>query len=262
MTILKIGGGKDINLQAIVEDIKAIDDDVIIVHGANAIRNELAEKLQTPIQTVTSVSGYSSVLSDSNIIDLQMMAYSGLRNKRLVELFQQNGVNAVGLSGIDGGVISGKRNPGIKTVVNGKRKFLRDFSGKPKSINKNLLDLLLENKYLPVLTVPILDEDGNALNSENDDIVALLNKTYEASTVIHLIEAPGFMDINNPDEKIDTLSEQDVLNWEAKASGRFKRKLNAIKKLLEDSSTRVIISDGRTEQPLTDALAGKGTIIQ
>lgn len=48
---------------------------------------------------------------------------------------------------------------------------MHDFSGKPKSINVNLLNLLLDNGYTPVLSVPIIDENNFAINSENDDIV-------------------------------------------------------------------------------------------
>jgi acetylglutamate/LysW-gamma-L-alpha-aminoadipate kinase len=114
--IIKIGGGKDINLPAIARDLSLLDDDMIIVHGANALRDELASRLNTSIKTVTSVSGYSSVFSDQEVIDLQILAYAGLRNKRLVELLQQAGKNAIGLSGLDGAVIRGKRNQGFGFV--------------------------------------------------------------------------------------------------------------------------------------------------
>ena len=88
MMILKIGGGAGINITGIIEGLGAIDEPTVIVHGANALRDELAEKLNVTKSVVTSVKGYSSVLSDESIIDLQMMAYAGLRNKRIVELCQ------------------------------------------------------------------------------------------------------------------------------------------------------------------------------
>ena len=114
MIVLKIGGGDGINLAGIALDLAEISEPMIVVHGANGLRNRLAEKLGHTVQTVTSVSGYTSVLSDSDTLDLMMMAYAGLRNKRLVELLQQNGVNAVGLSGIDGRVVQARRNRGIR----------------------------------------------------------------------------------------------------------------------------------------------------
>ena len=103
-----------------------------MVHGANAVRDAIAAKLGTPTQVVTSVSGYTSVLSDKAALDAILMGYAGVQNKRIVELLQQNGVNAVGLSGIDGRAIQGQRNKGIRVRKNGKTLIVRDFSGKPR----------------------------------------------------------------------------------------------------------------------------------
>jgi acetylglutamate/LysW-gamma-L-alpha-aminoadipate kinase len=63
-------------------------------------------------------------------------------------------------------------NKGIRVRENGKTLIKRDLSGKPRSVNTSLLTLLLDNGYCPVLTIPIVDENGFAINSENDDIVA------------------------------------------------------------------------------------------
>ncbi len=265
MIILKIGGGNDIALEYIAEDLKSIEEPYIIVHGANSLRDQLAERLNMPRKRVTSIKGYSSVLSDQDTIDLQMMAYAGVRNKRIVELLQVRGINAVGLSGLDGAVIRAKRNPGIRVLENGKRKMLRDFSGKPKTINKELLNLLINNNYVPVLTVPIIDEEGVAVNSENDDIVALLQAEFQAERVIHLIEAPGFMrDPNDETSLISSLSFQELSDWEANAEGRIKRKLLAIKRLFDSGVLEVFISDGResVQAPVTGALTGLGTTIK
>jgi len=261
--ILKIGGGNDINLEGIANDLRGVEEPFIIVHGANALRDSLAERLQTPKKTVTSVSGYSSVFSDREIIDLQMMAYAGLRNKRIVELLRQNDIDAVGLSGLDGGVIRGKRNAGIRVRENGKLKLLRDLSGKPKTVNTSLLDLLMENGYVPVLTMPISDETNTAINSENDDVVAVLQGVYRAKRVVHLIEAPGLLeDPSDPASVIACLSPLELGEKEKSARGRMKRKLLAIKNLFEGGAEEVIIADGRTEHPVQDALKGHGTLIK
>src|SRR5215831_13143365 len=194
MMIIKIGGGNAINLKGVVQDLATLSEPFIIVHGANAVRDAIAEKIGYPTRTVTSVSGYSSVLSDGHAIDAIMMGYAGMQNKRLVELCQQQGVNAVGLSGIDGRLIQGVRNKGIRVRQNEKTILVHDFSGKPKSVNTHLIRLLLDNGYVPVICIPIIDEDGVAINSENDDIVALLHAELGADTIIQLIEAPGFLE--------------------------------------------------------------------
>ncbi|MEW5842205.1 MAG: [LysW]-aminoadipate kinase [Bacteroidota bacterium] len=270
MLLIKIGGGKELNLKGIAADLATVNEKFIIVHGANALRDELALKLGIEKKVVTSLSGYDSVLSDENTIDLMMMAYAGVRNKRIVELLQQNGINAVGLSGVDGKLLQGKRNSGIKVREGGKTLLLRDFSGKPKSINKQLLDLLLENGYTPVLSVPLIDENNFAINSENDDIVALLQSEFKAEKIISLIEAPGFLlDKNDPSSLVSKMSKSELEAMEQKVEGRMKRKILALRKLFcegipsgEGGDTTIILSDGRTEHPINDALNGKGTTIQ
>ena len=149
MLNVKIEGGKDINIKGIIADLADIEDEIIIVHGANAARDKLAEDLGQPKKTLTSVSGYSSVFSDESAIDVMMMSYSGLRNKRIVELCQQHRINAVGLSGIDGRVVQGKRNVGIRIREGEKIKIVHDFSGKPKEVNISLLRILFHVKFPP-----------------------------------------------------------------------------------------------------------------
>ena len=100
---------------------------------------KLLKNLNKPKKVITSASGYSSVFTDEESLDIMMMAYAGLKNKRIVEMCQQAGINAVGLSGIDGKVIQGKRNSGIRIKENGKLKIVRDYSGKPKSINTHII---------------------------------------------------------------------------------------------------------------------------
>lgn len=260
MIIVKIGGGAAINLKSIASDVAALEEPVIVVHGANALRDHLSALLGKEVRRVTSLKGYESVLTDAEAIDLLMLAYSGLRNKRLVELLQRAGVNAVGLTGLDGRLIVGQRNKGIRTWQEGRKMLLHDLSGKPKTINAGLLTHLLEHRYVPVLTVPIIDDEGRALNTENDEIVAVLHQHLEADRVVHLIEAPGLLD-DPADEHslIPELTFSALEGREQKVEGRMKRKLKAIGKL--EKST-VYIGDGRIDQPLTNLLKGKGTLIR
>ena len=262
MIIIKIGGGKGINVEGIIKDLTELKEKFIIIHGANYYRDELADKLGIEKKIITSVSGYSSVYSDENAIELLMMAYAGLRNKKIVELCQLNGINAIGLSGIDGKVITGERNKGIRVIENGKKKILRDFSGKPKEVNAPLLNMLMDNGYTPVLSVPIIDENNAAINSENDDIVNVLQNALHAEKIIQLIESPGFLaDKDKPETLIMEISKDELNSIEEKSEGRMKRKMLAIRKLFEKGAAKVYISDGRTNHPVREALSGKGTLI-
>jgi len=262
MIIIKIGGGESINLEGIIEDIAGIKEKVIIVHGANALRDQLSERLGIRKTVITSVSGYSSVFSDNEAIDVMLMAYSGLRNKRLVELCQRHGLNAVGLTGLDGAMVRGSRNKGIRIKDGLKQRIIRDNSGKPKSINTEMLNYLLNNGYIPLLTVPILDENGFAVNSENDDIVAVLQQAVKADHIIQLIEAPGLLKKSGDENSvIDKLSPADLNRLEENVEGRIKRKIYALRKLFENGARKVSIGDGRLDHPVKSILAGKGTVI-
>ena len=262
MMLIKIGGGEQINLDATIADLATLEQPFIIVHGANVLRDQLAQRLGVEKTVLTSVSGYSSVFSDQAALDVIMMSYSGLRNKQIVELCQRSGINAVGLTGLDGRLVQGERNKGIRVRENGKTMIKRDLSGKPRSINTALLTLLLENGYCPVLTIPIADENGFAINSENDDIVVKLAQALEIETVVQLIEAPGFLD--DPTDENSLVARMSLAGLharEATVEGRIKRKLLALTRLCQGGKTRVIIADGRGEQPVINALAGAGTHI-
>jgi acetylglutamate/LysW-gamma-L-alpha-aminoadipate kinase len=261
--IVKAGGGAGINLEGVVRDLAVLEQPALVVLGANAVRDALAEKLDTPRQTLTSVSGYTSVLSDEHAIDAILMAYAGLRAKRFVELCQRNGVNAVSLTGIDGRVVQGQRNRGIRVREGGKTLIKRDFSGKPRSVNDALLRLLLEAGYTPVLTIPIADEQGVAINSENDDIVTVLAQALRPECIVQLIEARGFLDeVTDESSLVASMSQGELATREAQVEGRMKRKMLALRNLFEAGASRVIIADGRVQSPLADALAGRGTVIQ
>jgi acetylglutamate/LysW-gamma-L-alpha-aminoadipate kinase len=262
MMLIKIGGGEQINLEAAISDLATLEQPFIIVHGANVLRDQLAQQLGKEKTVLTSVSGYASVFSDQDAIDVIMMSYSGLRNKQIVELCQRNNINAVGLTGLDGRLVQGERNKGIRVRENGKILIKRDLSGKPRSINSQLLTLLLENGYCPVLTIPIADENGFAINSENDDIIVQIASALDIDTVIQLIEAPGFLD-DPADETslVTSMSLSELERREASVEGRIKRKLLALTRLCQGGKTRVIIADGRGERPIISALGGAGTHI-
>lgn len=263
MHIIKVGGGASINLEGIVRDLANLEGPVVVVLGANAVRDDIAERLGTPKKILTSVSGYESVFSDGPAMDAIMMAYAGLRSSRFVELCQQNNVNALGLSGIDGRAVQGRRNRGIRVREGNKTLVKRDFSGKPRSVNAPLFRLLMDNGYVPVLTIPIVDENGHAINSENDDIVNILQQSLAADHIVQLIEAPGFLDDkDDPASLVATLSQSELEHREQQVEGRMKRKMLALRRLFEFGASKVTISDGRTKSPISDALAGKGTIIQ
>jgi len=116
---------------------------------------------------------------------------------------------------------------------------------------------------VPVLTVPIIDDQNTAINTENDDVVRVLQQALGADTIINFIEAPGFLaDKDDPTSLIRTIPAATLEAREQQVEGRMKRKMLAIRKLFEQGATKVIISDGRAEHPVKDALAARGTVIE
>ena len=191
------------------------------------------------------------------------MAYAGLVNKRFVALCQRSGVNAVGITGLDGALIRGRRNRGIRVVENGRRRLLHDDSGKPVSANVELLRLLLGAGYTPLVTVPILDEEGRAINTENDDVLALLQRALGAEVVVQLIEAPGLLsDPARPESLLATLGRGDLEARESESSGRFRRKLMGLRRMMDSGCRRIVVGDGRLRNPLRSALSLEGTVIE
>ncbi|MDE0310575.1 MAG: hypothetical protein OXI60_12210 [Acidiferrobacterales bacterium] len=262
-TIIKVGGGSAINLEGLVRDLAGQTEPLIIVLGANALRDELAGKLGTPTQVLHSVSGYDSVYSDRNAIDVIMMSYSGLARNRFVETCQRYGVNAFGISGLDGRVIEGDRNRAIRVRENGKTLIKRDLSGKPRQVDSELLRLLIGRGLVPVLSIPISDADGTALNADNDNIITVLHRDLRSKRIFQFIEAPGLLaDPTDPSTLIHNVDASRIQEYEAAATGRMRRKLLAIRQLFEQGPTQVVIADGRSETPYLDAIEGKGTMIQ
>lgn len=262
MMIVKIGGGAALDHEAIASDLAGYREPMVLVHGANAARDALAEQLGRPRRVVTSLSGFDSVLADEPALDVMMMAYSGLVNKRLVACLQRHGINAIGLTGIDGGLVRGRRNRGIRTLQDGKKMVLRDLSGKPEQINTDLLRLLLDAGYTPVLTVPILDEDGVPVSTENDDVVALLQDALQADRIVQLIEAPGLLqDPADPASLVSGLTADELGAWQDRVQGRMRRKIAALNRLFTHHRPRVYLADGRVPAPITGALSGRGTCI-
>ncbi|MBC8160073.1 MAG: [LysW]-aminoadipate kinase, partial [Roseiflexaceae bacterium] len=150
--VVKVGGGEGIDYGALCADLAAqwqAGTRAVLVHGGSHETNLLQERLGHPARFVTSPSGYTSRYTDRQTLEIFMMAYSGKMNKTIVERLQRLGVNAIGLSGIDGRLLEGQRKNAIRIVEDGKQKILRDdWTGTVERVNAPLLHMLLEHGYL------------------------------------------------------------------------------------------------------------------
>ncbi len=263
MLIIKIGGGSSLNTSAVLYDFTNLKGPKILIHGANARMAEISEKLGKPPVMLTSKSGHTSRRTDPETLDIFMMVYSGVTNKRIVEALQKRGVNAVGLTGIDGRIWEGRRKSTLKIRDGDKLKVIRDdYTGKVTKINTSLIELLVENGYVPVLTPPAISEEGEAINVDNDRAAAVLGGALKADAIVQLFEAPGFMkDIDNPDSLISHIPKDKIEDHYQFAGGRMKKKLMGAKEAIDAGVAKIYFGDGRVDEPIRRAMEGIGTII-
>ena len=266
MIVLKVGGGKDLNVDAVVADIVALrqaGQELLLVHGGAETTNEVAEALGYPPQFVTSESGYVSRRTDRRTLEIFEMVYCGQLNKMWVEKFQRAGLNAVGLSGLDGRIFEGKRKDKLRVRIDGRRLVLRDdWTGTVEQVNTELLRLLLDAGYFPVLTPPGSSDQGEAINVDGDRAAAMVAAAFQAEALVILSNVPGLLR-DFPDEstlirEIPRAKADDFMQF---AEGRMKKKVMGAVEAIGEGVQKVIFADGRVDQPVTKALAGEGTQI-
>lgn len=267
MIVVKIGGSRGINMDFVCADVAALvmeKSKVVLMHGAGNEANELGEKLGHPPKHVTSPQGYTSRYTDRATLEIFVMAACGKINTFLVEKLQKLGVNAIGLSGVDGRVLEGARKDAIRIVENGKQRILRDdYTGKVEKVNADLLRSLLAGGLMPVLAPLAISHEGDAINIDGDRASAMVAGALGAEQLIILTNVPGLLQ-KFPDES-SLIGHIDKNRVEASidfAEGRMKKKVLGASEALAMGVRQVIFADGRIEEPIHRALEGKGTVIE
>jgi [amino group carrier protein]-L-2-aminoadipate 6-kinase len=265
MIVVKMGGAQGVNLSAVCADVAELvksGKPVVFVHGGSNETNELTTQVGMTTRFITTVTGFTSRYTDRKTLEIFGMATAKV-NLILVEQLQKAGVNAIGISGIDGKLLCAKRNEAIKIVENGKRLVIRDdYTGKIDSVNAKLLEVLLGAGYTPVIQPLAISEQGDALNVDADRAAAMVAGALKAEQLILLTNVPGLLS-NFPDESsliphIDRKSVNSALDL---AEGRMKKKVLGAIEALDQGVSKVIFADGRVDHPLLGALDGKGTVI-
>ena len=266
LVVVKVGGAEGIDLGAVCEDVAThwrAGRPIVLVHGGSAETNRLAESLGQPPRFVTSPSGYTSRYTDRAALEIFEMVYCGKVNKGIVERLQRLEVPAVGLSGLDGRLFEGTHKRTVRSVQGGKTVLLRgDHTGTVERVNAHLLELLLHGGYLPVLTPPGASFEGVAVNVDGDRAAAAVAVALGAATLVVLSNVPGLL-AAFPDEAslVARVDAEHVLESLHLAEGRMKKKLLGAAEAVAGGVGRVVLGDARIAQPITSALAGRGTVI-
>jgi len=267
ITVIKLGGTEGVDFSAVCADAAELLDrgqKMVFVHGGSAEANALGEALGRPPKFITSPSGYTSRYTNRETLEVFLMAVNGKVNSLLTEQLHGLGINAFGLSGMDGGLMVATRKDAIQSVENGKRKVVRDdYTGKIETVNRRLLLTLLEMGCLPVIAPVAVSQKGEALNVDADRAAAMVASALKAETLLLLTAVPGLME-KFPDEKtlIRSLPKAKLASALEMAQGRMKKKILGAEEALQGGVAKVIIADGRVQKPISAALASKGTIIQ
>ncbi len=267
MLVIKVGGSAGNDYNALCDDLARrwqAGEQFVLVHGGSDETNRLGEALGHPPRFVTSPGGHVSRYTDRRTLEIFLMATAGLINKRLVEALQMRGVMAMGLSGLDGRLLEGKRKSTIRVIEQGRQMILRDdWTGTIERVNSDLLRMLLASGYMPVVAPIACSTAGEAVNVDGDRAAAAIAAALGAQTLILLSNVPGLLR-NFPDETslIARIPRAEIETYMGYAAGRMKKKLLGAQEALAGGVQRVILADARIPASVSQALAGGGTHIE
>lgn len=258
--VLKLGGGAGIAIEPVLRNLAARiqqGEQWVLVHGASAATNALAEQTGCPVQTITSPGGHTSRYTDARMIEVYSAAAASV-NQQITAQLAEYGVMPVGLAGPN--VIHARRKTAIRAIRNGRRVVIRDdHSGTITGVDGHIIHTLLDAGLTPVIAPVALGEEFERLNVDGDLIAATVACTLDAEIVVILSNVPGLLrDMDDPDSVVRRFSLADLDVYEPLAQGRMKKKLLAAQ---QAQVARLILADARLDDPLDAALAGGGTHI-
>lgn len=230
--VIKAGGSAGVDRAAVADLVAAAaaNGPVVLVHGASAETDRLQTLLGHPPETVVSPSGHQSRRTDRRTLEIFAMAALGVENFLYVELLQQRGIDAVGLSGLSGRLLVGKRKA-VRALREGKVVLLRDdHTGTIDQVNAGLLRELLAAGRVPVVAPLALGAEGEGLNVDGDRAAAAIASALGAERLVILTNVAGLLrDVADPGSLVAraTLDEAESL-----ARGRMKKKVLAAREAL------------------------------
>ncbi|RKS08409.1 N-acetylglutamate kinase [Nocardiopsis sp. Huas11] len=260
---VKCGGHGAVAADRVCADVAALAEraPVVLVHGGSAEIERLSGRLGVPSRQIRTNTGITSRHTDDATLDVLLMAFAGVVKPRLVNALQRSGADAVGLTGLDGGLLRARRKFVRRAGEDGRRYLVRDDrSGRVTAVRERLLQRLLEEGIVPVVSPPALADDG-PVNVDADRAAAAVAVALGSPTLVMLTGVPGVL--SDPSDEGTALQECAVGPEGAPPflGGGMGRKLIAAREALAGGVGRVLISDGRVDRPVYAALEGAGTEI-
>ena len=257
IVVIKYGGNAMINeqlKQQVMEDITLlwlIGVKVVLVHGGGPEISETMKKLGKQAQFVDGLR-----VTDKETVDIVQMVLAGKVNKTLVNLLQMKGGHAVGLSGIDGGIIEAT----MKDEALG-------YVGRITHIRIQPITDLLEKNYIPVISTVASDRLGNTYNINGDTAAAYIAGALNAERLIMMTDIAGILrDKDDPSTLIPALTVKQAkkLFDEGVISGGMIPKVDCCIEAIGKGVKHVVIMDGRVPHSILMELLtdeGAGTMV-
>ena len=233
---------------------------VVIIHGGGPQLSEMAEKMG-----IESVKVNGRRITDDRMIEVANMVFSGASTDILGAL-RSHGTPGVGLSGVDGDLIQATRRPPVKLVdrETGEEREV-DFQnvGDIESVDSKVLNVLLDNRFVPVVAPLGADIAGNVLNINADTIASMVSAALPAEKLFLLTNVGGVLgDVEDPESRISYLTESGAgaLVEEGGVSGGMMPKLQAAVDAVRSGVRRAHIIDGLADNSLLfEVFTKKGT---
>ena len=257
VVVIKYGGNAMVNeqlKQQVMEDITLlwlIGVKVVLVHGGGPEINETMSRLGKQAKFVDGLR-----VTDKETVDIVQLVLAGKINKTLVNLIQMKGGHAVGLSGIDGGIIEAT----MKNQALG-------YVGQITKVRTQPITDLLEKNYIPVISTVASDRQGNVYNINGDTAAAFIAGALGAERLIMMTDIAGILkDRNDPSTLIPriTVREARALYDSGIISGGMIPKVDCCIEALERGVNNVVIMDGRIPHSILMELLtneGAGTMV-
>lgn len=240
--------------------MKAVGINPVIVHGGGPQIGELLTKLNIESRFVNGLR-----VTDSDTMDVVEMVLGGAVNKEIVTLINQHGGRAIGITGKDGGFIQAEKINNVEHAYL-KPKEIVDIGhvGQVKSINTDILDLLTQKDFIPVIAPIGVDADGQSLNINADFVAGKIAEVLAAEKLMLLTNVAGLLDRSGNILTGLSTHAVDQLIADGTIHGGMLPKINCALDAVKASVNRAHIIDGRVENAVlleifTDI--GVGTLI-
>jgi acetylglutamate kinase len=238
---------------------------VVLVHGGGSELDTVCKSMQIPVQKVAGRR-----VTSQAVLDAAKMVFAGQVHMDLLAELQACGVPAVGLSGVDAGLVKAHKRPPVAVVPDGATEpQLVDFGlvGDIDSVDPKVLSHLLEGGFVPVVAPLSGGEDGAIYNTNADTIAASLAAALGAEKLFFLLSVPGLLkDVARSSSLIPQATLEELAELEAKGiiSGGMRPKIAAVKAAIQGGVLSAHLVSGLAPDALLAEIftnEGSGTMI-